>query len=652
MRRFLSPLAAALSVLDAVSSALASAGLKSTGLSVTFNDVNYYISPYSSGKLTVSPTTVPNVPSVYSFKPVTVVQHAQAVAPSKIPSLLSSWTHIDDVFQPAFAEVVFLADAVHSTVENGSRIVPLSNHDVPSGPYFLDIDTGSLYPVYRLFDDFAGAFTESLLMTPGGTFQPLSAHISGSSSLTIGVPSRLYFTKTAAKPLAGVRIGIKDIYQLAGVKSSYGNRAYYNLFPANVVTGTAVQRLIDAGAQIVGSQKTSQFANGAMATADWVDYHSPFNPRGDGYQDPATSSAGAGASIGSYDWLDIALGSDTGGSVRDPAAVQGLFGNRPTHGLVSLDHVMSLSPALDTPGFLVRDPVLWDIAKSVMYGANYTSLAHVTPKYPTTIYAVGLPTNTSSPSTAPMFNAFVNALAGFVGGKVTPLNLEDAWAASKPVAAGNVTLMQLLYNIYPIVIAKHQTALLRDPFFAAYAAVHDGRRPFVDPSPSVRWAFGDSLPANALDDALHNKTLFMDWFTTNILPPVPDVTQCSSNLLLYVGAAGSGVQNPRNQYLPAPTPPFGFDSTSISVMSGVPDSVYTIGQVSAFSNITGHDESFPLAIHVVAARGCDGLLARLAKDLVAKGILRVPEVGGTITGGDILMKRKAEEKGLKTRYVG
>ncbi|KAJ7901263.1 amidase signature domain-containing protein [Mycena leptocephala] len=624
---------------------IASAQLESTGLSVMFNDVYYYISPYSSGKLVISPTSLSTVPS-------------EAVTRSGIPSLLSNWTTIDDVFQPAFAEAIFLAGAVgfpftnQATVADGpsSLVLPLSNPNISSGPYFLEMSTGSLYPVYRLCDDFAGAFTEALVQTPDGTFQALSAHIPSSASLTIGVPSRLYFSKTADKPLAGIRIGVKDIYQLAGVKNSNGNRAWYNLYPANSVTGTAVQRLVDAGAQIVGSQKTSQFANGEQATADWVDYHSPFNPRGDGYQDPSSSSSGAGASIASYAWLDVALGSDTGGSIRGPAGVQGLFGNRPSYGLVPLDHVMPLSTTLDTPGFLIRDPVLWDIVNSVLYGDNYISLADVTPKYPTTIYTVGFPTNTSSSVDAPILDNFVDALASFVGGTVTALTLEDAWAASRSPTTGNITLSQLLNITYATFISKEQTALVREPFYADYAAIHDGRRPFVDPVPLARWAFGDSLPDTALDAAIFNKTLFMDWFNTQILPPVNDPVQCSSGLLLYIGSSGD--QNLRNQYISTPLPPFGFSDGRISVMAGCPDSVYPLGQVSANSSITGHEEWFPVAVDIMAAKGCDGLLARLAKDLAAAGILSVPEVGGSITGGDILMKRRAEEKGLRKRYIG
>ncbi|KAL8737728.1 MAG: hypothetical protein Q9190_008084, partial [Brigantiaea leucoxantha] len=192
---------------------------------------------------------------------------------------------------------------------------------IPSGPYFLS-STGALYQPYRLYSDFAGAFTQPLIPASNGSYAALPAALPGIQSPAVGVPSRLYYTKTAAKPLAGVRLGIKDIYDVAGVKTSDGNRAFYGLYPPRTVNAIPVQRLIDAGAVIVGKMKTSQFANGEVATADWVDYHSPFNPRGDGYQDPSSSSSGPGAGAGSYPWLDLTLGSDTGGSIRGPSQVQ------------------------------------------------------------------------------------------------------------------------------------------------------------------------------------------------------------------------------------------------------------------------------------------------------------------------------------------
>ncbi|KAJ4290080.1 hypothetical protein N0V88_006586 [Collariella sp. IMI 366227] len=644
-----SPRSLRFSILAVVTSITsASAKLASTGLSVTLNDISYFVSPFASGRIDVPTRSLNKVPDVVGFKPVTIVQ--DRVSQQDISRLLTNWTSVDDVYQPAFGEAIFVAETRggrpprNSDVSerkvfpgSSSSIIPLRNNNIPSGPYFLEVATGSVYPVYRLYEDFAGAFTEPLIPTPDGKFQPMSAKIPGSSSLTIGVPSRLYFTKTAQKPLAGVRIGIKDIYRLAGVKGSNGNRAWYNLYPASNVTGPAVQRLIDAGAQIVGLQKTSQFANGESATADWVDYHAPFNPRGDGYQDTSSSSAGAGASVASYEWLDIAIGSDTGGSIRGPAGVQGLFGNRPSHGLVSLDNVMPLSPTLDTPGFLVRDPYIWEAANAALYGKSYTSLAKKKPKYPKKIYTMGFPTNTDTPA-AKLLVDFANALAKFVAGNVTTLNLSTEWSATKPADAGDITLSTLLNTTYATIIAKEQTPLIRDPFYRDYAAAHAGRRPFINPVPLSRWAYGDSLPASALQSALAAKATFMRWLNSALLAPSPDPLQCSSSLILYV--ASQGGQNPRNRYRTAPGAPFGFSSGRISVFAEGPDSVFPLGEVKGYSEITGQEEKFPVAVDVLAAKGCDGLLVKLAQDLVEQGIIKVPKVGASLTeGGEVLMRR-------------
>lgn len=118
-----------------------------------------------------------------------------------------------------------------------------------------------------LYSDFAGAFTQPLIPGPDGTYTALPATLAGIQSPGVAVPSRLYFTATAEKPLAGVRIGIKDIYDIAGVTTSDGNRAIYAFYPPKTSTALAVQKLIDAGAVIVGKMKTSQFANGEEAYA-------------------------------------------------------------------------------------------------------------------------------------------------------------------------------------------------------------------------------------------------------------------------------------------------------------------------------------------------------------------------------------------------
>lgn len=636
--------------------------LTSTGLTASLNGIDYYVSPFSVGSLSSAVcSSITALPSVFGFVPITVVQDT-SVSKDSLQKVLQNWTAVDDVFQSGFLGAVMLPPSTRYLPANcraqvpsawNSSFLPASGHkplvftslapkSIPSGPYFLNVHTGDFHPVYRLYSDYAQAFLETVLQTPQNIFQPLSAHTAGAAALSIAVPSRLYYKRTAKKPLAGVRVGVKDIYRLEGVRGSNGNRAYYSLYPPANKTGTAIQRLIDAGAIIVGLQKTSQFANGEVATADWVDYHSPFNPRGNGYQDPSSSSSGAGASIASYEWLDVAVGSDTGGSIRGPAAKNGVFGNRPTHGLVDLDHVMPLSPDLDTAGLLTRDPYLWDAAQEVLYGSNYKSFANKTPNYPTQIYVLDFVTkgkrdvNTSSAvkTSDTIVQAFLDGLVKLTNGTYDDFVIQDAWKASGPSPLSDTAVLAEMLNLtYPIFITKDQTKLVRDQFYADYAAAHDGRQPHINPNPLARWNYGDSLPDSMRDETAANKTAFADWFNSKVLfNDESDPLRCSSALMVYVGSAGTGDSN-RDTYIKGPSaPPFGFSRGRISPLTGCPDVVFPLPDEATVADdiVTGHDELYPVAVDVLAAKGCDGMLARLAQDLSALGLVAQPKVGITL----------------------
>ena len=512
---------------------------------------------------------------------------------------------------------------------NQSSVVSVLSSDIPSippGPYFAS-SGGALYQAYRLYSDFAGAFTQPLIDNGDGTYSALPANIAGIQSPAVSVPSRLYYTKTTEKPLAGIRLGIKDIYDVAGVKTSDGNRAWYGLYPPANASAVPVQRLIDAGAVIVGKMKTSQFANGETATADWVDYHSPFNPRGDGYQDPSSSSSGPGAGEGSYPWLDISLGSDTGGSIRGPSQVQGLFGNRPSHGLVDLKGVMPLAPQLDTAGFLTRDPAIWTAAAKVLYADLPFYSA-----YPKTLYTIGFPISSDTEADTVTLS-FLSKLESFLSTTSTPLNLSTTWSDSEPTGV-TASLSSFLNITYPILISKEQTQLVRDPFYATYGALHDGRKPFVDPAPLVRWAFGDSYPASTLTEAINNKTVFQYWWSEHIT--LNDSSTCSSSLVLYTAGADPLY---RNEYNGPPAVPYGFSSGRISPFAENPDFVIPIGSASYNSTITDHVEELPVTVDIMAAKGCDGVIFGLVQDLVSAGIVNASLTGQTITGGEVLLRK-------------
>lgn len=460
---------------------VASASVVFTGASVQLGDDYYFIDPNVAGALPVQHGDNHTAAPAGGFAAVTVVQ-SQGNATS-LASLLQSWTELDDVFQPSFlAGGVYVVDghaapsqtsftqllnttaSVH-TLRNGTTSL------LPSGPYFLNVHTGAVHRALRLYDDYTNSFTGALLQNPDGSVQTLSAQRPTAMTLTVGVPSRLYYAaaRTASQPLAGVRLGVKDLFCVRGARRSNANRAWYHLYPSCGATAPSVQRLMDAGAVIVGYQALAQFANGDHYAADAVDMHLPFNPRGDGYSVPLGSSSGAGASVAAYPWLDLALGSDTGGSVRNPSQVAGVLGNRPTTGLVALDGVTPLSPTLDTPGFAARDPALWDAAQKVLYGDNYTSLADVeAPEYPKTVYVMDWPLGKRR-EVDEMLGRFLNATVEITGATVEKLDMELLWQSTRPEEVGDVDLATYLNTTYATLVASEQWDLVGKQFFADYA---------------------------------------------------------------------------------------------------------------------------------------------------------------------------------------
>ena len=140
-------------------------------------------------------------------------------------------------------------------------------------------------------------------------------------------------------PLHGIPLGVKDLYDTAGVKttSSSGQRA------DNVATSDAasVARLYDAGMILIGKTQTHEFAYGATTPTTG----NPWAPD----RTPGGSSGGSGAAVGAG-VVHVALGSDTGGSIRIPAALCGTVGLKPTFGRASRVGVASLSWSLDHVG--------------------------------------------------------------------------------------------------------------------------------------------------------------------------------------------------------------------------------------------------------------------------------------------------------------
>lgn len=164
-------------------------------------------------------------------------------------------------------------------------------------------------------------------------------------------------------PIDGKLVSIKDLFDVAGEPTTGGSIVYRDA-PAAVADAPVVQRLRAAGAVIVGKTNMTEFAFSGVGINPH--YGTPGNPA-DRSRIPGGSSAGAGVSVAS-DMCDIAIGSDTGGSVRIPAALCGVAGFKPTQARVPRDGVMPLSLTADTIGPLARTVADLAATDAVMAG--------------------------------------------------------------------------------------------------------------------------------------------------------------------------------------------------------------------------------------------------------------------------------------------
>ncbi|HYS47491.1 MAG TPA: amidase [Xanthobacteraceae bacterium] len=156
----------------------------------------------------------------------------------------------------------------------------------------------------------------------------------------------------AAGPLAGLTAAVKDMYDIAGERTGGGSPDWLAAQAPASTHAAAVAKLLDAGATIIGKTVCDEFFY--SVTGANAHYGTPVNLRAPGRL-PGGSSSGAAAATAAGA-CDFALGSDTGGSVRIPAALCGIYGLRPTLGRVDLSGAMAMAPSFDVAGWFAHGP--------------------------------------------------------------------------------------------------------------------------------------------------------------------------------------------------------------------------------------------------------------------------------------------------------
>ena len=153
-------------------------------------------------------------------------------------------------------------------------------------------------------------------------------------------------------PLAGLTFAAKDVFDVAGSRTGFGNPTWFATHALAARTALAVQQVLDAGADMVGKTLTDELTY--SLSGQNAHYGTPVNVNAPGRIPGGSSSGSASAVAGGL--VDFALGTDCGGSVRLPASYCGILGIRPSHGLVSLDGVCPFTWSFDVAGWFAKDP--------------------------------------------------------------------------------------------------------------------------------------------------------------------------------------------------------------------------------------------------------------------------------------------------------
>jgi amidase len=166
--------------------------------------------------------------------------------------------------------------------------------------------------------------------------------------------------------LSGLTFAAKDLFDVAGVITGCGNPDWAATHGPAEADAWAVEALLSAGATLMGKTITDEISLGLLGINKF--YGTPLNPRAPDRVPGGSSSGSASAVAGGL--VDVALGTDSGGSVRIPASFCGLYGLRPTHGRISTKGMMTQAPSFDTVGYFTDNATTFGRVGAVLIGEH------------------------------------------------------------------------------------------------------------------------------------------------------------------------------------------------------------------------------------------------------------------------------------------
>jgi amidase len=392
-------------------------------------------------------------------------------------------------------------------------------------------------------------------------------------SLGVFVPhGRIERAGAAAGPLAGATFAVKDIFDIEGTVTGRGNPDWLASHPPAAANAPAVQALLDAGARLVGKTITDELAFSVIGSN--AHYGTPTNVAAPG-RVPGGSSSGSAAAVGGS-VVDLALGSDTGGSVRVPASYNGIYGMRPSHGRISLEGVMPLAPSFDTVGWFARDPALFAAAGRVLLQDDRPGAA------PGRVLLASDAFARVEPEALPALQAAVARLEAILG-------------PAEPITVSEEGLDEWYHAFRTLQGAEA---------WASHGPWIEQAKPKLGPQCAKRMAFAAQIGAAAVAPA---KKLRAD-----VARRLDDLLAGGAVMLLpsaagvapRIDAPPAEMENVRDRVI---------GITCIAGLGGLPQVSLPLARL----------EAGPIGLSLIAARGQDAQLL----DLVARGLGRRPRLG-------------------------
>ncbi|OIW07124.1 hypothetical protein TanjilG_10097 [Lupinus angustifolius] len=398
----------------------------------------------------------------------------------------------------------------------------------------------------------------------------------------------------AALPLNSLTFAVKDIFDIEGYVAGFGNPDWARTHPVATSTAPTVLALLRAGATCVGKTVMDEMAY--SINGENIHYGTPRNPCA-ADRVPGGSSSGSAVAVGAL-LVDFSIGTDTGGSVRVPASYCGIFGFRPSHGIISTSGVIPMAQSFDTVGWFARDPTILSRVGRVLL-----RMPELVPVKPSSIIIAEDCFQLSSIPYDLVNRVVIKAVEKLYGGNVLKHEILGEYVKANVPSLNHFLTQEntdQLYNIPSLAALSSAMRLLqRFEFKNNHAEWVSEVKPDLGPGISERVADALKTTGEGIDICHSIKGELRDALTA------------------LLGDLGVLVI----PTVPGPPPKLQTNASELEIFRARAFSLLSIVGVSGFCQVNiplKMYNNLPLSISLVAGHGADGFLLQLVESLSGK----------------------------------